>query len=150
MANFGWEYVWHCHILGHEENDFMRPVVFNYTALTPSAPAMLSATPDGVLTWEDPTPAATSLVTKPMRSVRIQRQQSVLPGCQGLFVIGRHLQMLQPIPTARLPERHTVIASSRSMLRHFCGVECTDHGATAFAPTGLQAAPNATAVALSW
>lgn len=20
-TNFGWEYVWHCHILGHEEND---------------------------------------------------------------------------------------------------------------------------------
>jgi len=28
MANFGWEYVWHCHILSHEENDMMRAVVF--------------------------------------------------------------------------------------------------------------------------
>ncbi|NOT12176.1 MAG: multicopper oxidase domain-containing protein [Methylococcaceae bacterium] len=27
--NFDNEYVWHCHILGHEENDFMRPVVFH-------------------------------------------------------------------------------------------------------------------------
>jgi len=27
MTNYGWEYVWHCHILGHEENDMMRPVV---------------------------------------------------------------------------------------------------------------------------
>jgi FtsP/CotA-like multicopper oxidase with cupredoxin domain len=26
--NFGWEYVWHCHLLGHEENDMMRPLVF--------------------------------------------------------------------------------------------------------------------------
>ena len=25
MTNFGWEYVWHCHLLGHEENDMMRP-----------------------------------------------------------------------------------------------------------------------------
>jgi FtsP/CotA-like multicopper oxidase with cupredoxin domain len=25
-TNFGWEYVWHCHILGHEENDMMRPM----------------------------------------------------------------------------------------------------------------------------
>ena len=24
--NFGWEYVWHCHILSHEEMDMMRPV----------------------------------------------------------------------------------------------------------------------------
>ncbi|MBI3843808.1 MAG: fibronectin type III domain-containing protein [Planctomycetes bacterium] len=28
MTNFGWEYVWHCHLLGHEENDMMRPLVF--------------------------------------------------------------------------------------------------------------------------
>ena len=28
LDNFNNEYVWHCHILGHEENDFMRPVVF--------------------------------------------------------------------------------------------------------------------------
>jgi FtsP/CotA-like multicopper oxidase with cupredoxin domain len=25
-VNFQWEYVWHCHILGHEENDMMRPL----------------------------------------------------------------------------------------------------------------------------
>jgi FtsP/CotA-like multicopper oxidase with cupredoxin domain len=28
MANFGFEYVWHCHILSHEENDMMRSTVF--------------------------------------------------------------------------------------------------------------------------
>jgi FtsP/CotA-like multicopper oxidase with cupredoxin domain len=28
MTDFGWEYVWHCHLLGHEENDMMRPLVF--------------------------------------------------------------------------------------------------------------------------
>ncbi len=28
MTNFGWEYVWHCHLLGHEENDMMRPIAF--------------------------------------------------------------------------------------------------------------------------
>ncbi len=26
--NFGQEYVWHCHILGHEENDMMRAMVY--------------------------------------------------------------------------------------------------------------------------
>ena len=25
-VNFGWEYVWHCHILSHEEMDMMRPM----------------------------------------------------------------------------------------------------------------------------
>ena len=27
LINFGWEYVWHCHLLGHEENDMMRPMM---------------------------------------------------------------------------------------------------------------------------
>ena len=33
LTNFGWEYVWHCHLLGHEENDMMRPLVFNPNSL---------------------------------------------------------------------------------------------------------------------
>ena len=32
LVNFGWEYVWHCHILSHEEMDMMRPVVVGVTA----------------------------------------------------------------------------------------------------------------------
>jgi FtsP/CotA-like multicopper oxidase with cupredoxin domain len=32
VHNFGHEYVWHCHILSHEENDMMRPLVFNPNA----------------------------------------------------------------------------------------------------------------------
>jgi len=42
MVNFGWEYIWHCHLLGHEENDMMRPIVFN---VAPAVPTTLSATP---------------------------------------------------------------------------------------------------------
>jgi hypothetical protein len=38
--NYGWEYVWHCHILGHEENDFMRPVKFNANEAIPTAPTL--------------------------------------------------------------------------------------------------------------
>jgi hypothetical protein len=40
MTNFGWEYVWHCHLLGHEENDMMRPIVFQ---VSPAAPSNLTA-----------------------------------------------------------------------------------------------------------
>ena len=54
MYDFGWEYVWHCHILGHEENDMMRPVVFQ---ASPAAPTDLAATvPTATsvkLTWTD-------------------------------------------------------------------------------------------------
>ena len=38
--NFGWEYVWHCHILSHEENDMMRPMQYNVPRALPAA-AML-------------------------------------------------------------------------------------------------------------
>ncbi|HEX9011361.1 MAG TPA: multicopper oxidase domain-containing protein [Holophagaceae bacterium] len=33
-TDFGWEYVWHCHILGHEENDFMRAMILNVPDIT--------------------------------------------------------------------------------------------------------------------
>ena len=40
-TDFGYEYVWHCHILGHEENDFMRPMVFRVPTANPSDPSSL-------------------------------------------------------------------------------------------------------------
>jgi FtsP/CotA-like multicopper oxidase with cupredoxin domain len=64
LYNFGWEYVWHCHILGHEENDMMRPVVFQ---ASPAAPTNLAATvltaTSVKLTWTNNAtyPAATDM-----------------------------------------------------------------------------------------
>ena len=43
LTNFGHEYVWHCHLLGHEENDMMRPIVFQAPAV-PGAPTGVTAT----------------------------------------------------------------------------------------------------------
>jgi hypothetical protein len=40
-VNYGWEYVWHCHILAHEEMDMMHSMVF---AVPPKAPSGLSGT----------------------------------------------------------------------------------------------------------
>ena len=60
-VNFGWEYVWHCHILSHEEADMMRPVVLDMLASTPLPPAPTGLARSGstvpiMLTWTDPTP----------------------------------------------------------------------------------------------
>ena len=47
MTDFGWEYTWHCHLLGHEENDMMRPLIMTGVAnyVTPvAAPLDLAAT----------------------------------------------------------------------------------------------------------
>jgi FtsP/CotA-like multicopper oxidase with cupredoxin domain len=53
VVNFGYEFTWHCHILGHEENDMMRPVSI---AQAPRAPTNLTATitnPGVSLNWKD-------------------------------------------------------------------------------------------------
>jgi hypothetical protein len=57
--NYDNELAWGSASLGHRENDFIRPVVFNPTVIIPNAPtnlAMLAGST--VLTWADPTPAA--------------------------------------------------------------------------------------------
>jgi FtsP/CotA-like multicopper oxidase with cupredoxin domain len=66
MTNFGWEYVWHCHLLGHEENDMMRPMVMQ---VAPAAPTNLTATRSGLtvsLAWTNNAvnPAVTAFVVQ--------------------------------------------------------------------------------------
>jgi FtsP/CotA-like multicopper oxidase with cupredoxin domain len=56
-VNLGWEYVWHCHILGHEEMDMMHILSFG---VAPKAPTNLTAVvvlnggnPTAQLNWQD-------------------------------------------------------------------------------------------------
>ncbi len=56
LVNFGWEYVFHCHILSHEEMDMMRPQA---VAVPPVAPSDLTFT-DGTLAWNDNSIAETA------------------------------------------------------------------------------------------
>jgi FtsP/CotA-like multicopper oxidase with cupredoxin domain len=58
LANFGWEYMWHCHILSHEEMDMMRPIKFNFSSAFPMAPSLsISQAGNQVnLAWTDGTP----------------------------------------------------------------------------------------------
>jgi FtsP/CotA-like multicopper oxidase with cupredoxin domain len=77
MQFFDHEYVWHCHILGHEENDFMRPQIVADSSVVPDAPALaITFTPAVTLTWSDGTPvgvAATMGNTKNEIGYRIYR-----------------------------------------------------------------------------
>lgn len=61
LVNFGWEYVFHCHILSHEEMDMMRPVSL---VLPPKAPTGLATAVDAngkvVVSWTDNSIAETS------------------------------------------------------------------------------------------
>ena len=56
-VNYGWEYVWHCHILSHEEMDMMHSMLLG---VAPRVPSGLAYTINGsgtgrqvVLTWTD-------------------------------------------------------------------------------------------------
>ena len=58
ITNFAWEYVWHCHILSHEENDMMRAIVLNVNSVIPPpmvAPIITAAAVGNTVTWVDPT-----------------------------------------------------------------------------------------------
>jgi hypothetical protein len=59
LVNFGAEYVYHCHILSHEEMDMMRPVAL---ALPPTAPVATLGT-DGI-TWADTSISETAFVVE--------------------------------------------------------------------------------------
>ena len=64
MVNFNWEYMWHCHLLGHEENDMMRPMSLVVASVVPAAPALtgLVVGAQMKLAWTDAT-AATNPAT---------------------------------------------------------------------------------------
>jgi len=51
LVNFGWEYMIHCHLLGHEEMDMMHTQVF---AVAPEAPSALTRQPNTLeMSWND-------------------------------------------------------------------------------------------------
>ena len=56
VTNFGWEYVYHCHILSHEEMDMMRPVTVHVPSALPDAPVLSFTRGSVILKWTDGTP----------------------------------------------------------------------------------------------
>jgi len=71
LVNFGWEYVYHCHILSHEEMDMMRPVS---AAMPPVKADGLTWSVKGnslILTWTDNSIAETSYVVQRMNGTGV-------------------------------------------------------------------------------
>ena len=87
LVNFGNEYVWHCHILSHEEMDMMRPVV---VGVRPNKPAGLSAAVTGsgsnkalVFTWVDESLNETNFI--------LQRAPSAIGPWTNLVTLGANV-----------------------------------------------------------
>jgi FtsP/CotA-like multicopper oxidase with cupredoxin domain len=92
VYNFGWEYMWHCHLLSHEEMDMMRPIQVNVARELPAAP-VLDAVVNGAdvaLTWTDGTPVTTDPATwgNPANEVgyRIERALIESSGQPGVYL----------------------------------------------------------------
>jgi fibronectin type 3 domain-containing protein len=70
LVNFGWEYVYHCHILSHEEMDMMRPVSVALPPVKPdglAAEFLVNANSVTVkLTWNDKSIAETAYLVQRM------------------------------------------------------------------------------------
>jgi hypothetical protein len=59
VVNFGWEYMWHCHILSHEEMEMMRPMALDVLVSEPATPVVaLNGVPGAPMNvvWIDDTP----------------------------------------------------------------------------------------------
>ncbi|MDO8987720.1 MAG: multicopper oxidase domain-containing protein, partial [Coriobacteriia bacterium] len=93
MTQFFWEYVWHCHILSHEEMDMMRPVTVEVTSTIPAAitvDATLTAPGAGGVTWVDPTPGTSPSTWGDLSNeigFRIERASVDASGNPGAFGI---------------------------------------------------------------
>ncbi|MCR4393331.1 MAG: Ig-like domain-containing protein, partial [Dehalococcoidales bacterium] len=52
-VNFGWEYVWHCHILSHEEMDMMHAIALAVRPIAPTNLMIDNNQPGITLVWDD-------------------------------------------------------------------------------------------------
>jgi hypothetical protein len=103
VINFGWEYVWHCHLLGHEENDMMRPMVFNAPRALPLAPTAVTYARDAggivTMTWIDGSPfnyttgLPLSTPGNPSNEIGFRIERAPV---SGLGVVGTYVTLLNP------------------------------------------------------
>jgi len=96
LVNFGWEYVFHCHILSHEEMDMMRPMSVWVPSTVPLSPTLvslvasapISSTPQVRLTWTDPTPAtAPTTLGNPRNEIGFRIERSTGTSTSAPFVV---------------------------------------------------------------
>ncbi len=120
MVNFGWEYVWHCHLLGHEENDMMRPIMVGVNPETPdSLVAADNVSGNVLLTWNDNSLTATSFTV----------QRATDPG----FTM--NLTQFNGPRAAGIPQTYTDTTNVAATLYYYRVLENDDIGGISGVPT---------------
>ncbi|MFB3879681.1 MAG: hypothetical protein ACE149_00385 [Armatimonadota bacterium] len=155
VTNFFWEYVWHCHLLGHEENDMMRPLALKVPSILPTAPVLSGSASGGLvnLSWTDPTPynystgLPTSTLGNPRNEIgfRIERAP-VVGGVVGAYVpIGTALanRTTFSAPTAAGTYRYRVVVYNAAG-------SVNSNGLTIGGTAGAPAAPSNLAVTAAY
>lgn len=115
LVNFGWEYVFHCHILSHEEMDMMRPVSL---ALPPNKGDGLRYTISGNGTnarinifWTDRSITETGWLVQRTTDGTTWVDVETLPvPLSQPNTKGQELSFTDPTANARLPYRYRVVA----------------------------------------
>jgi FtsP/CotA-like multicopper oxidase with cupredoxin domain len=148
MTNFGWEYVWHCHLLGHEENDMMRPLVLVVPPpLAPTLTAVATTATNVNLSWASP-------INSDPAGYIYQRSTTAT------FTAATTTTSAFILATAPLPKADTVVANTAN---YYYRVQAINGAGTSAwsnvarvstrltAPTALVATVNnATSVTLNW
>lgn len=115
LVNFGWEYVFHCHILSHEEMDMMRPVSL---ALPPLKAETLASSLTGNgnnrrvrLTWKDGSITETSFVVQRTADGTTWTDVGTVQSPLGqVNTKGSTLALVDPTSNATTPYRYRVQA----------------------------------------
>lgn len=155
MQNYAWEYVWHCHLLGHEENDMMRPIVFQKQSVIPTAPVLTIASVAGAnhLTWTDATPwngtGPASTLGNPANEIGFRIERAT--GLAGTFAaIGNGLAntttFSDPVPNAAVVYNYRVVAYNAAG-----EAASTNVNSGILPPSGLTATVNSSnQITLNW
>ncbi|NUU17595.1 multicopper oxidase domain-containing protein [Cellulomonas humilata] len=161
LVNFGWEYVYHCHILSHEEMDMMRPVSLALPPIAPDAPTF-TTTGNGrnrriVVTWVDNSITETDFLVQrstdgsTWNTVGTPRIQPLLGNVHGTRTY------IDPTSNASAAALYRIVARNAvGYGGQFPSVTVQSMSGTAAvnapaAPTGLTATPQAgPRVALAW
>jgi FtsP/CotA-like multicopper oxidase with cupredoxin domain len=145
--DFGWEYVWHCHILGHEENDFMRPIIFRANEAVPAVADGLKLV-GTTLSWTDNASSEFQYVVE-QAATGTGAFIPVATATQSLLANSTRATVVAPPTGSAYRYRVTAIGQAGSAT----SAELLVNAAPPAAPTGLAAAARtvaAPAVVLTW
>jgi hypothetical protein len=146
VREFDHEFTWGSAILGHADNDFRRPVIFNPTVEIPDAPTnLVDPLGTGVtLSWTDTTPSPTALapnaatLANPKNELGFKVVKALAPG--GVFVAGT-FDLAHPV--ASLPANATTWTEAPTALANvaYAVVAYNVAGDSAVSNAVINAAP---------